>query len=64
MELRERYNDDEIRQTEAGDPSGGNLGNLRQEGERIYQAAADAISRALSHDSEAFLQQTRQEGGQ
>lgn len=48
-----------------GIPEGaGNLNQARQDGEEFYQAADDAIARALSGDSEAFLNATQQEGGQ
>jgi hypothetical protein len=37
---------------------------LRDEGAAFLAAADDAISRALSRDSEQFLSQNRQMGGQ
>jgi hypothetical protein len=43
---------------------GGNLDQLRLAGEELLAAGADAISRTLSTDSEAFLAATKQQGGQ
>ncbi len=37
---------------------------LRADAERLLNAADDAIARALSGDSEAFLEANRQAGGQ
>ncbi len=34
------------------------------ESERFYEVGSDAISRALSRDSQTFLRQARQEQGQ
>jgi hypothetical protein len=48
----------------AGTQKTGDLGNLRQAGEDLLNAADDAINRALSGDSEAFLAANRQMGGQ
>ena len=45
-------------------PAGGNLSQLRLAGEELLAAGADAISRTLSTDSEAFLAATKQQGGQ
>lgn len=45
-------------------PAGGNLSQLRLAGEELLAAGADAISRTLSSDSEAFLAATKQQGGQ
>jgi hypothetical protein len=48
-----------------GDESdGGGLGDARQTADRFLRAADDAIDRALSRDSRAFLRSSRQEGGQ
>jgi hypothetical protein len=44
--------------------AGGNLSQLRLAGEELLAAGADAISRTLSTDSEAFLAATKQQGGQ
>ncbi len=67
MLLRERHNDllDTGRQgPPAGGPSGHSLDQVRQAGESLLRATDDAIERALSGDSLAFLEATRQEGGQ
>ena len=45
-------------------PSGGALNQLRLAGEELLAAGQDAISRTLSSDSEAFLEATKQQGGQ
>ena len=45
-------------------PVGGNLDQVRQVGESLFRAADDAIRRALSRDSRAFLESTQQSGGQ
>jgi len=37
---------------------------VRADAQRLLRAADDAIARALSSDSERFLQATRQSGGQ
>ena len=44
--------------------SGGGADEVRQAGQSLFEAADAAISRALSGDSRAFLETTRQEGGQ
>ena len=52
----------------AGDPSdpvdGDGLEAARTRADRLLQTADDAIARALSEDSERFLNATRQSGGQ
>jgi hypothetical protein len=52
----------------AADPPGAGEGDgleaARASAERLLQTADDAIARALSGDSERFLQATRQSGGQ
>ena len=52
----------------AGEPSdaggGDGLEAVRSRADRLLRAADDAIARALSGDSERFLQATRQSGGQ
>lgn len=49
----------------AGGPAdGGDIDRLRGEADRLLDAAEQAIARALSSDSEAFLQANRQRGGQ
>jgi hypothetical protein len=46
------------------EPDGGVADNLRQAGEDLFRAADDAINRALAGNSQAFLEATRQSGGQ
>ena len=48
----------------AENAAGGQLEELRLAGEEFLAAGADAISRTLSGDSEAFLASTKQQGGQ
>jgi hypothetical protein len=49
----------------AGRPAGADgLESARAEAERLFAAADEAIARALSSDSQAFLQANRQSGGQ
>ena len=66
MRFRERHNEprDQRQGPPSGNPDGGDLDRVRQAGEQRFRAADDAINRALSGDSLAFLQATRQEGGQ
>lgn len=46
------------------DSSAERLDDSRLAGEELLRAADDAIERALSSDSEAFLRANRQQGGQ
>ena len=64
MERRERR-DYEVgtRQPEGGE-GGGNLSEIRQEAGRLLDVGDDAIQRALSGDSERFLEAGHQQGGQ
>ena len=48
----------------AGGPAGHSLDRVREAGESLLHAADQAIERALSGDSLAFLEATRQDGGQ
>jgi hypothetical protein len=67
MRFRERHHEDRDQRHDPGvpgGPEGGGLGPMRQAGESLFHAADDAITRALSGDSQAFLNATRQEGGQ
>lgn len=48
----------------ADDGEGDGLEVARANADRLLQAADDAIARALSSDSERFLQAVRQSGGQ
>lgn len=47
-----------------GESDGESLAGARDAGDRYLQAAEDAINRALSANSEAFLAAARQTGGQ
>ena len=47
-----------------GAGNGGSLNRLRQAGADFLAAGDDAISRALSGDSEKFLAANRQQGGE
>jgi hypothetical protein len=67
MDTRERTSDArELLQMNPpqGSPAGGQLQELRQAGEELLAAADEAIRRALSGDSEAFIRSSRQQGGQ
>jgi hypothetical protein len=66
MRFLNRNREPEQQQTPAAEnpPAGGNLSQLRLAGEELLAAGADAISRTLSADSEAFLAATKQQGGQ
>jgi hypothetical protein len=67
MDVRERRP-----QVREWDPSAGSTGDgdtsalddARTAGERFLRAGDEAIQRALSGDSEAFLRSSRQEGGE
>ncbi len=47
-----------------GDSGGGELSRLRRQGEDFLAAGDEAIDRALSGNSEAFITANRQHGGQ
>ena len=67
MQFQQRTRDDHEReelQGTDGTAPGGNLAQLRLAGEALLAAGADAINRALSSDSEKFLEANTQEGGQ
>lgn len=68
MRFRDNRINDENRRPPApvgGNPPGGaELSSQRQSGERFLAAADEAISRALSDNSERFLAANRQQGGQ
>ncbi|HVS03945.1 MAG TPA: hypothetical protein VMT16_14360 [Thermoanaerobaculia bacterium] len=46
------------------EPRDGDLARLRARGDDFLAAGDEAIERALSGDSEAFLRANRQEGGE
>lgn len=50
--------------TGAGAGDGASLRAVRQKADDLLAAGDEAIRRALSSDSEAFLKANRQEGGQ
>ena len=62
MTLHERHHDERESQPRAAVPTGPN--DLRESAERLLAQGADAIERALSQNSAAFLAANRQEGGQ
>ena len=68
MATQQRHNDD--RQRAGGDPTdgadgGANLDGLRDNARQLLRAGGAAIDRALSDgNSEAWLNATRQQGGQ
>jgi len=66
MDVRERRADvRELTQRGGADESAPSaLEEARAAGERFLRAGDEAIERALSGDSEAFLRSSRQEGGQ
>ena len=66
MLLRERRNESVVETGSGGPdrPGTATLDRLRQTGQSLIRAADEAIDRALSGNSLAFLQATQQEGGQ
>lgn len=65
MDSRERTREGRRRAPDAApEPLGRSTAGLRQAGADLLAAADEAINRALSGDSEAFLSANRQEGGQ
>jgi hypothetical protein len=66
MRFREQHHDaTEVRENlPAAAPAGGNLAQVREAGHSLFEAADEAIRRALSGNSRTFLEATRQEGGQ
>ena len=62
---RQNESSDAVRQIPPpGGSAGQNRNRLREAGESFLQAADQAVERALSGNSLAFLEATRQEGGQ
>jgi hypothetical protein len=47
-----------------GEPAGGNLDSIRSDMERLLAAGDELVKKALSGDSAAFLEASRQRGGQ
>ena len=67
MRLRDIFGDANERESAAPGPSMAgeeDLAGLRQAGERFLAAGDEAISLALSGDSERFLASNRQQSGQ
>lgn len=66
MSVRDRLGPEDAVPLVAQAPNDGDGGSeaLRDEGAAFLAAADDAISRALSRNSEEFLSQNRQMGGQ
>lgn len=65
MEIRERHHETRApRPFAAGGDTGTNLTVERAEVDRLLAASDQAIERALSADSRAFLQANKQHGGQ
>jgi hypothetical protein len=65
MRERERTSDERQRPAASGGaPDGTNLGAIGDAAARLLAAGDAAIDRALSGDSDAFLQANRQQGGQ
>jgi hypothetical protein len=64
MRYRQRQNEEQPRETEVEGGGGEGLGSVRNAGESLLSAADDAIDRALSADSTAFLRATQQSGGE
>ena len=62
MTLRERHHD--VQDAPPGPAVPAGPPDLRAAAERLLAQGADAIERALSQDSAAFLAANRQEGGQ
>ena len=63
MDQRERHRDHGA-QPGASAADGDNLDSLRNDATRFLDAGDEAIARALSRNSQAFLAANRQRGGQ
>jgi hypothetical protein len=66
---RYRERNDRIREGRGGGPApsdlgSGNLTEIRREARDLVAAGEEAISRALSGDSESFLRANQQQGGE
>jgi hypothetical protein len=66
MQFRKHYHDTtDLRENPPSTaPASDDTAEFRQAGQSLFQAADEAIRRALSGDSQKFLEATRQEGGQ
>jgi len=64
MEARERFSEGPGGTGAEPGAGDGNLDELRRAGEDLLAAGDDAIRRALSGNSEAFLRANRQQSGQ
>ena len=64
MTTRQRNREPEQAPEPAAGPSGGDASETRARAERLLAAADDVIDRVLSTESERFLSQNRQQGGQ
>lgn len=64
MRIRNRQPDRDEHPEAAGPPAPTPAAEVRERADRLLEAADDAIRRALSDDSERFLAQNRQQGGQ
>jgi hypothetical protein len=67
MDQRNRRHENEADRTSGARPGQGGAeqrDELREHAARLLEAGDEAIRRALSNDSERFLNQNRQQGGQ
>ena len=65
VRIKERPDDDGVKQDPPSGGTGSLLDSLRQEAEQFLAAGDEAINRALAgSDSEAFLRAGRQQGGE
>jgi hypothetical protein len=64
MDLRERHHDERASASPSGGAGAPGAQSFRANAERLLAQGGDAIDRALSEDSTAFLAANRQVGGQ
>jgi len=64
MRSDERQRPERTRPAPGGAGGGADVAELRRSGESHVEAGLDAINRALSGNSLAFLNSTRQQGGE
>jgi hypothetical protein len=62
--MRQKERQDTTPPPGGGGEAGGGLDRLREQASRFLAAGDEAINRALSSDSEAFLRANRQQGGE